>query len=269
MERRRSAVGSTPSRFLPEDDDTVGKRSAIPSVIEYVLVPEKVMRVLFAVVTVLVLLSTAGQASVYYLPDFVLRDSMAGLLYVNEERSLPTLYSSLMLLLSALLLGVIARERRRNGGPYVRHWQVLSLTFIYLSVDEFAALHEQAIDPVRRLLDIEGGPLLHAWVVPGAIGVAVFGVAFARFVRHLPLIVRQRVVLASVLFVGGAIGVEILGSLHAASSGQQNMRYAAIVTVEETLEMVGVAVFVSALLAYIAIVLPGVEWRIRVRTTRA
>ena len=235
-----------------------------PRDIEFAIDPRRVLRVLLMVTAVLVVLSTAGQAMVYYLPDFPLRDSIANLLYVDMEQNLPTLYSSLMLLVAALLFGVIAHAHGRGDRAYVRHWTALSVAFVLLAFDEFASIHERDSDRLRGLLGIEGGPLFFAWVVPGAAVVAVFGIAFLRFLRHLPRPTRRRLLAAGILFLSGAIGLELVGGSYSAVHGQLNMSYVLIATVEETLEMVGAAVLLYGLLAYIPVILPDTGWRLRV-----
>ena len=232
--------------------------------IESAIDPRRVLRVLLLVTAVLVVLSTAGQAMIYYLPDFSLRDSIAKVFYVDRERSLPTLYSSLMLLVGALLSGVIAYVLRRADRAYVRHWAVLSFLFVLMAVDEFVSVHEQSIEPLRELLDIEGGLLWFPWVLPGAAVVAVVAVAFLRFLRHLPRSTRRRMWTGGILFVSGALGLEMVGGSYIGVHGQLNMGLVLIVTAEETLEMVGSAVLLYGLLAYIPVILPDEGWRLRV-----
>jgi hypothetical protein len=57
---------------------------------------------------------------------------------------------------------------------------------------------------------------------------------------------------AATLFLGGALGVELVGSRYAEFHGGENLTYNIIATVEESLEMAGVIVFIYALLKYIA-----------------
>ena len=58
--------------------------------------------------------------------------------------------------------------------------------------------------------------------------------------------------LAGGLFVTGALGIEILGGHYYDLSGKDSPTYRTLITIEETLEMLGVVVFVHALLLYIA-----------------
>ena len=235
-----------------------------PREIEFAIEPRRVLRVLLIVTAVLVVLSTAGQAAVYYLPDFPVRDSIASVTYVDREQSLPTLYSSLMLLVCALLSGLIAHILRRANRTYVRHWAVLSVLFALMTVDEFVSVHEQSIEPLRELLDIEGGLFWYAWVLPGTALVAGVAVVFLRFIRRLPRSTRRPMWTGGILFVSGAIGLEMVGASYIAVHGQFNMGVVLIVTVEETLEMLGAAVLLYGLLAYIPVILPDAGWRLRV-----
>ena len=58
-------------------------------------------------------------------------------------------------------------------------------------------------------------------------------------------------VLGGCLYVGGAIGVELIQGRHY-ESYRNDLSYNMIGTVEESLEMAGVIVFLSALLKYLA-----------------
>jgi hypothetical protein len=232
--------------------------------IEFAIVPSQFLRVLLVVTAVLVVLSTAGQVMVHSLSDFPLRDWSANFFYVDGEQNLPSLFSSMMLLLSALLFGVIAHAHRRGGRSYVAHWAALSLVFVLLALDEFASLHEASTAPLRALLNIDGGPLWFAWVIPATAAVAVFGIAFIRFLGHLPRPTRRRLWTAGLLFVSGALGVELIGGSYSAVHGNLGMAWVLIVTIEETLEMLGVVVLVYGLLAYLPVGLPDTAWRLRV-----
>lgn len=90
------------------------------------------------------------------------------------------------------------------------------------------------------------------WVIPGMVVVAVLAIYFVRFLWRLPPNTRQAFVVAGTLFVGGAIGVEILGGWYGGLHGMANLTYSLFATVEESMEIVGVIVFIHALLEYLA-----------------
>ena len=56
---------------------------------------------------------------------------------------------------------------------------------------------------------------------------------------------------AAAVFVGGAIGVEMISGYQADLAGERNLTYALIISVEELCEMLGVVIFIHALMTYL------------------
>jgi hypothetical protein len=214
-----------------------------------VLNPRRAAAVLLCTVAALVAASSAGQLAVHltghdHLYGFVPRFSLV------EEANVPTWYSSVALLACAALLAAVARTEREAGSRFVLHWKVLALLFLGLSVDEAAALHELLIEPVRGALGA-GGLFYFAWVVPALAALALLGLAYFRFLVHLPPQTRRLFLAAAATFVGGAVGAEMVGGAWVESRGFHNAGSALLWTVEESLEMVGIVVFVYALLRHL------------------
>ena len=109
-------------------------------------------------------------------------------------------------------------------------------------------LHERLIVPVRSLVS-GSGFLYYAWVLPYGILVALFLAVYAGFVRRLPAATRRLFLLAGALYVSGALGFELVEGLYASRAGGR--LFAALITVEECLEMLGVVLFIYALLSYL------------------
>jgi hypothetical protein len=102
--------------------------------------PKKVFIVLMSVMVLLVLVSIfLNLLSVLDIPVYKVTRRIFGL---SRERNIPTLFSSVILLGSSMLLGYIAYLTRLTGGRYSLFWAILSLGFLYLSVDETAYIHE-------------------------------------------------------------------------------------------------------------------------------
>lgn len=209
----------------------------------------KTTLVLSIAVAVLVIASVVGQAIKLegghdyvfgFVPQFCL----------DREGNIPTYFSSVLLLLCACTLGTIAVAQKVGAGWYVRHWTLLAFIFLLMSIDEAAGLHELLIAPVRKAYDL-GGAFNFAWVVPGAIFCLYLAVHYWKFLFHLPLRTRILVCIAAGLYVGGAIGLEMLGGWYAESHGSENWPYTIIATLEETCEMSGLVVFMHALLGYV------------------
>ncbi|MEP6514699.1 hypothetical protein [Microcoleus vaginatus] len=225
------------------------------------LAPGAVTQFLLRVVTCLAVLSFLSQMSLYYLPEYPLREYIARIFNVDAERNLPTLYSFLALVFSSLLLGVIAYAKNLDSDRYKNHWKILSFIFLYLSLDEAGQLHEKFINPTRSLLNASGF-LYFTWIVPFGIMVALFLLSYSKFVFHLPVATRKLFVAACALYVGGAIGMEMIGAYLFTTIGMENVYYLIVVTLEESLEMVGIVVFLHGLISYIKTYLGGVSWNI-------
>lgn len=175
---------------------------------------------------------------------------------LRKEESIATWYSSFLLLLCSALLALIFASKKQERGRYVRHWMGLSIVFLYLSVDESSTIHEK-LGPVTRTflgyLGLKpGGLLSHAWVIPAGALVLVFVLAYARFFLCLPSKQKLLFFVSGFLYVGGALGVEMLNGLLISVYGRQQGVPALILpTFEESLEIAGIVVFAYALLSYI------------------
>jgi hypothetical protein len=200
----------------------------------------------------LVLLSIAGQFAKFVLgPTFL--PGLVSLFYVDVEHNIPTLFSVLLILCAAFLLTVIASLNRGQRQPHASKWAILSFGFLLMAYDEAFQFHERLNLPVGTLLgDGSLGVFYFPWVIPGIALVFVLGLYFLRFLLHLPATTRLRFLMAATIFIGGAIGVELIGSSHAELHGYENWTYSMIATLEESLEMAGLIVFIWALLNYCA-----------------
>lgn len=171
------------------------------------------------------------------------------LFHFNGESNVPTLYSSVALLVSSALLLLISAGHDKRA-PFYRHWLVLSLVFLFLAIDEIAQIHEQISWAVQETLNTSGF-LLFAWVIPYGILAIVLAVAYARFLLWLPRYHSSLFIGSGAIFVAGAIGFEMLGAQEVDKVAKNPVIFAAFSTVEELLEMSGIALFIYALLDYI------------------
>jgi hypothetical protein len=178
---------------------------------------------------------------------------------LDRENNIPTWFSSALLATASVLLFFIARAKAELREPHVRYWLGLALVFLYLSVDETASLHEAAVGPIQRALNATGA-LYAAWVIPAMVLVPLFAAMYLRFLWTLPRRTAMLFVLAGGLYVGGALGLEMVGwhhryPLHALDptdwEASKTMTYAVINHAEELMEMTGTIIFVYALLSFI------------------
>ena len=162
------------------------------------------------------------------------------------EPSVPALWSTFLLAACAGALYLNGRAERESR-PDRRAWYGLSVLFVGLAVDETVMIHEMANDTLREALGT-GGLLYFAWVIPGALFVLAVAAVFGRFLMGLDRRTRGLFAWAGVLFVGGAIGMELVAGLIAEAEGVEGVAHMAEQAVEETLEMSGSIVFLYALL---------------------
>ena len=168
-------------------------------------------------------------------------------LYVDQESSLPTWWSSTQLLLAGLLLGLVAV--RNIGRKCAIILGLLALLLIVLSIDEISALHERIGMYLDRFLGDRQMTLFHhtgLWFavigVPFAILVVLMLRRLSAFLAEVPG-TRVRLLLGFAVLLSGAVGVEALSNFAADAEmmrqGAQVGRYVLLVSVEEFLEMCG------------------------------
>lgn len=177
---------------------------------------------------------------------------LVGWFSLSEECNIPTWLSSVILLACSLVLaalGAIDKAPATGRSSYRYHWIGLSLIFLYISIDEAIEIHEWLSE--TGILKGRHGLLYFSWVAPFSVLVLVFALSYLRFLRHLPPRTRFKIALSGVLYVGGALGVEVILGMYADAYGTSNLGYALIDLVEEALELIGASLFLVTLLEYL------------------
>ncbi len=218
--------------------------------------PKKVVIFLGIIIICLIVANIAGIVSMYCFGY-----SRLGLFDLNKEWNIPSFYSSVTILLCGGLLAVIATARKRQEKRDYLYWAGLAVVFIFLSLDEAALLHERLIIPLRTALNTSG-VLYFAWVIPYGIFVIIIILIYLRFLFSLAGRIRYLIVLAGILYVAGVLGVEFISGYWFELYGEKNVTYALITMCEESLEMVGILVFIYALMSYITSKLNDLCFRI-------
>jgi len=169
---------------------------------------------------------------------------------LDRETSIATYLSTLLLVAAAILAYICGRASRVNDPLNFRHWMILSVVFVYLSIDENIGLHEVSIEPMREMFGLSG-VFTFGWVLLAIPVVMLLGLYYIPFLLRLPRQLAATLCVAGGLFVFGAIGVEMLGASFYTTSNQ-TLVYRMFLLLEEGLEMIGVAIFLIALLRYLA-----------------
>ncbi len=201
---------------------------------------------------------------VLYLHLFRGHDTIFGLstlLNLNAERNLPTCFSALLLGFSAMLFTIEAYAVSDKNLLWDRiSWTFLAIVFTILSVDEIIEIHEKLGLIFETAFSLQGY-FRYGWVIPYGLFVGFFIIVYVRFWWRLPKPTRNLLLLAFVLFVGGALGMEMISAEYA---DQHNFlginpnnlkiaqKYYFMVTIEESLEMAGSITLIYALLNHLS-----------------
>ncbi len=234
--------------------------------VEIAIEPAKVIRLLTAIVSLMTLAGLTStvlrfklgyQTALGFVPKFDL----------NEEHNIPTYFAAVLLLLAFVLLSVIATVKKRQKAEFKKrqkaefanHWRLLAFIFLYMSLDEAAGIHEMVGSQIRRIFRPEG--ILHfSWVIPGTILVLFLGFLFRNFLINLPVKTRRLFSIAAAIYIGGALGFEFIEGYYFEPLGNFLLSFLAVV--EETLEMIGIMLFIGALLEYLGSTVGVLKFRI-------
>ncbi|MHB1177096.1 MAG: hypothetical protein ACYCZO_02065 [Daejeonella sp.] len=175
-----------------------------------------------------------------------------GKFYFDREDSVPTYFSSIILLFAASLLAFIALLKAKSGDLFSKHWFILSVIFTCLSIDETAGFHESIVDPLRDLYNFTGF-MRFPWVIAGLIFMIFFSVTYFKFLNSLPGLYKKGFIYSCLIYVTGAIGFEMVSAklFSNLTTPYENLSYNLVITMEETFEMLGILLFISVLLSYI------------------
>lgn len=219
---------------------------------QIILKPLAIQRILKNAALFLILASTLGQ----FIRIFTGHERVYGfipLFYVDQEVNFPSFFSMFILLSASTLLTIIYVLEKKRFSTYVSYWGTLALGFLLMSIDEIISLHERLTWPIRKLFGAHhAGVFYNAWVIPGISIVILAGVFFYKFLLHLPVNTRRTFLVSASIYLSGVIGMEMIGSIYAEMHGASDLTYLACVTIEESLEMFGVIIFIDGLLEYIA-----------------
>ena len=166
-------------------------------------------------------------------------------LNMDRELNLPTLFSSALLLMAALLMQRLGRSSNPNEA---QDWRFLSKIFIFLALDEALQIHEILIIPGLRY---QVHPALAStWVVPYAVFTLILLWRFRGFLGSISQATASRLLRSGAVYISGAIGMEMIGSF-AVRSGLirlHSLWYGTITGLEEALELLGIILLIDALL---------------------
>jgi hypothetical protein len=224
------------------------------SILIFNLPPGRIL--LVHLVIIAILCACSAITSTLYVIDDV---KVISFFFLGSEGNLPTYFSTFMLLEATVLLGAVAATERRKAGSFAHYWLALALIFFFLATDETAQIHEKATIPLRALFGLHGA-LNFAWVLVGIPAVLLVGGYYLRFLRGIERRYAVLFVISGAIYVTGAVGFEMWGGWISDHLGDRSALYFVEAHLEETFEMVGVALFIYSLLSLMKT--RGIHWAI-------
>lgn len=158
---------------------------------------------------------------------------------MDEENNIPTWFSSANLMLAGAMTLLLAAGKWQQRDRWRMHWALLGSGFLLLSMDEMAGLHE-SLNAVTEA----------SWAIYALPLVLVLALVLLRFLYNLPGRTAVIFILSGVIFLGGAVGVELYTEPYLYNDELNTLAYNLWTPVEEGMEMYGVILFQYALLDY-------------------
>lgn len=241
----RRKPDSTKAKAVRDEARRLATASVSPA--DALVIPVgRIMALLVAAVVLAIALSLVQDLAIYLAPELGFTDRVWRL-DLDTEASLPTWLSSGLMLVCALALLAIGARTRREGFFKALPWLLLSAAFFFVSLDESISLHEWLSAALSTQVD-NGGLFYFIWTVPALIACGIGLFCFLPFILSFKGLDRALLLGAAIVFLAGAIGMEMIGGSVAETAGIDNLRYRLLATVEETLEFAGLLLFLLFLL---------------------
>ncbi|MDR0887421.1 MAG: hypothetical protein LBM97_01900 [Candidatus Nomurabacteria bacterium] len=172
---------------------------------------------------------------------------------IDNEVSLPTWYSTILLFISALGLAYIAMTNKDQKST--KYWWGLSGIMTLASIDEGASLHER-IDSLANLIGLRAidanntGLLFFDWWIFLLPILAIVAIFFIKFWLSLPKKTKLLFAASIAIFLIGSVFFEAIGGL-IISSNELLEANPLVNAAEECFEMFGASLFIYAILDFI------------------
>lgn len=166
----------------------------------------------------------------------------------DREGNLPTFFNTILLFLSAQTFLLIAISSSHSKFYFKSYWYVLSVVFLFLSIDEFTGIHEGLIYYVPKFLGVGGtGIWKFAWIIPYGILAILFGLYSIKFLLSLERKFQIGYVISGCLYVIGAVGIEAIGGvIYERNNDSVTFEYIFyLLTLEESLEMLALILLLN------------------------
>jgi hypothetical protein len=212
--------------------------------------PTRLLKILVTIVGILVF-SGASTRLLFHFNKSPGVEQLCFLFNLDEEHNIPSVYSFIQLLGASSLLAIIALQASRTKDKLRIYWWLMTLLFVYVAFDELESFHERA-SLWLHLHFHTAGFFYFAWVAPAIILLLILGFVLLQFLRRLPSDSRKRFLLSGSVYIVGAVGGDAIAGKYISAHGSGlGWPYVVEYHIEETMEMIGIAYFIYALLLHI------------------
>ena len=171
---------------------------------------------------------------------------------ITNEWNIPTFVTIIYWLINAALFFIISTNKTYSFSTGLK-WKVLSLVFLVLAADEYRGYHELISGHLREYFNLHG-IFFYAWVIPYGMVFIILSIFFFPALKLLNKDTRILFYLSAIVFLSGSIGLEMLeGWITDNGYESQIILFNIIETIEETLELIGLAILTSACLSVLVI----------------
>ena len=195
-----------------------------------------------------ILLLIGNIISVFWLPSYGYK--IYRFFDFDSEQSIPTLFSVIILFISAILFYLIYKFQRIGSSK--KYWLLLTYIFFFFAIDEAVSIHEGIGNKLMGKIEL-GGIFCFAdysiWV-----RIVTFCIILLKFVLTLPKKISFWLLLSGFIYVSGAIGMEMIGGYIAEKfplNFEKNYFFRITYTIEESLEILGIICLIYTQLIYI------------------
>jgi len=219
------------------------------------LTPKTVVKVLGTITILLICINLLLNVIKYITKDASIYGLMP-LFKLSAENNIPSFFSGCLFLFSSILLMLIWKVKKHYEKPG-KIWGMLALLFLFLAYDELFSVHELLIHPLRDTLHTTG-LFYQAWIIVYGIAVCALIAVFYPEWRRLQKKYKLWFCASAVTFMSGAIGFEMIGGAYFESVNRTgDVIYGILYTLEESLEMAGLLIFIYTLMMFLGSELDG------------
>ena len=165
---------------------------------------------------------------------------------LNNEHNIPTFYQAILWLFCSFFSFRIGKSSEKSNAAL---WFLFSFVFFFLSLDEYFMIHDGLSKPMKERFNLSGA-LHFGWVIPYAILLLILAPFAWKFVKSLPKAYSIKFVFSGIVFVFGAMGVEMIGAGRHELYGKGDKLYIVFTSIEESLEIIGISLFLYFLIDY-------------------